>query len=264
MVHALEDEFNRHLRSLHASGAIDDVFYTHSLSHGAWYGKFYLVPKLHKIPNLSALSPDEIRTILKFRPIVSAPGSPSVALQRALVPVLQGLDELTGASTVVRDSFDFVDRLRTWSLSHPLPQGFELASFDIDSMFTSTPVVPCLEVIHSLYLEHEVVMYQKFKLSATTVVELLRLCCVVLFIDADGNVARQIEGFPMGGPISGVSCQLYVKTIERRALTTFPGIIPIFWVRYADDVFSIIHREFILAFAEHLNRSDGAGNQMDG
>ena len=258
IIHIFEDELNRRLRALHAEGKISDTFLRRSLSHGGWLSKFYLVPKIHKVKNIKALTSEQIRAILPFRPIVAAPGTPSYPLQRSLVPILQSLTGLYPLRTVLRDTFDFATRIREWRDQHTIPPTHSLVSYDVDTMYTSTPVNECLEVIKERAQLVHARISTDFGLSVETLIELLRLCTTVLFISPSGLVYRQNDGFPMGGPISGPSCQIYVEKIEQRALLAPPVPPPLFWVRYVDDAFSIIHKEHAEEFRLTLNQCDDA------
>ena len=229
-----------------------------NLSHGGWFSKFYLVPKIHKIADIKHKTRDEILRALPFRPIVAAPGSPSYQLQRSLVPLLQSLGGQYEVKTILKDSFDFTQRVHDWSATHQLDPSLTMASYDIDSMYTTTPLRECLEVIRDCINQQKRQIKEAFGFDADTVVELISLCTVVLFISPKGDVLRQNDGFPMGGPIAGPACQLYAEKIEQRALATFPEAPPLLWLRYVDDSFSIMPSASVPTYRDHLNNCDPA------
>ena len=199
---------------------------------------------------------------------------------------------------MLRDTFDFVRRLREWSASRTLLDSQRLVSFDIDSMYTATPVGACLEVIRERVQAQAARIEDEYRMNADTVVELVSLCTTVLFVSPDGWVYQQLDGFPMGGPVSGPACQLYAEMIEQKALrprinvgelqppphghsdptsdapmpnipvdTTValqavhpsPPTTPVIWLRYVDDSFCIIDNDFIMTFRDTLNAADPTG-----
>ena len=56
----------------------------------------------------------------------------------------------------------------------------------------------------------------------------------------------------MGAPTSGFAADIFMQSLERRALATFVHP-PRVWKRYVDDGFAIILLIMLLSFLEHLN-----------
>ena len=66
------------------------------------------------------------------------------------------------------------------------------------------------------------------------------------------TIYQQIFGCPMGSPLSPVLACMVMEVIEQIAIETFfepPSI----WVRYVDDVYSIVETNQIALFHDHLN-----------
>ena len=56
----------------------------------------------------------------------------------------------------------------------------------------------------------------------------------------------------MGSPVSAVIASLYMERFEEQAITiSFYG--PRIWERYVDDIFTILDRENLDGFLQHLN-----------
>ena len=69
------------------------------------------------------------------------------------------------------------------------------------------------------------------------------------------NVFQQVHGTAMGSPVSVVVANLVMKEIECRALSSF-HTPPHFWWRYVDDKCTVLPRDLVESFHEHLNSID--------
>ena len=56
----------------------------------------------------------------------------------------------------------------------------------------------------------------------------------------------------MGSPVSVVVAEIVMQNIEKRALRTCRQTIPL-WLRYVDDTFTVVHKDEIDEFHDHLN-----------
>ena len=56
----------------------------------------------------------------------------------------------------------------------------------------------------------------------------------------------------MGSPLSAVFANLYMESFEEQAITT-SSYEPRIWKRYVDDTFTILDRENVDDFLQHLN-----------
>ncbi|BHF64487.1 hypothetical protein SprV_0200749200 [Sparganum proliferum] len=86
----------------------------------------------------------------------------------------------------------------------------------------------------------------------TTAQDLIELMehCLKTFFTFEGTTYEQINGTPMGSPISGFIAEAVLQKLERRLLEEYK---PKFWARYVDDTFVIIDRDKINYYAEVLN-----------
>ena len=244
--------FNSTLRQLRKSGAISEDFLKSTRSASSSFALFYGLPKIHKIENLSHLDRKTILTKLKIRPITSACGFVTYRLQQRLVPILKLLEDHSADSFSVKNVYDFIERVRGKYLSADLV----LVSFDVESMFTSVPVKECLNLIGERLKELGPRIESEFNMSPETVLRLLRLCGTMLFQLPSGERFEQLWGFPMGGPISPLVCSFYIHHVETKALNTWSGPPPLWWLRYVDDTSSSIPRPLVGTFLSHLNSID--------
>ena len=240
--------FNAVLKQLHKKGLISLDMYKACRCSAPAFALLYGLPKVHKITDLKHLDRKLILSQLKLRPIISACGFVTYCLQQRLVPILKLLESHDSSSTVL-NVFEFIERVRE---KHLLPSS-ALVSFDVESMFTSGPVDECLEAITNRLTELEPTILKEHGLAARTVVRLLRLCGTVLFRVPSGECYEQLWGFPMGGPISPLVCSYFIHLVELKALDTWKGERPAWWLRYVDDTSAAFPRDAVPSFLVHLN-----------
>jgi hypothetical protein len=61
---------------------------------------------------------------------------------------------------------------------------------------------------------------------------------------------EQLQGTPMGSPISGLLAEVIMQKFEN---TAFTEIKPRIWIRYVDDTLVILKRHQVESFHEHIN-----------
>ncbi|VDL91182.1 unnamed protein product [Schistocephalus solidus] len=74
--------------------------------------------------------------------------------------------------------------------------------------------------------------------------------CLRTYFTFNGYVYEQIQGTPMGSPISGYLAEAILQELETQVFQIYK---PKFWMRYVDDTFVIIHREAKENFKRDLN-----------
>nr|VZI21820.1 unnamed protein product [Spirometra erinaceieuropaei] len=81
------------------------------------------------------------------------------------------------------------------------------------------------------------------------VMELLDYCLRTYFT-FNGQIYEQIQGTPMGSPISGYLAEAVMQELEARVFQSYK---PKFWMRYVNDTFVILHRDAKDNFKRQLN-----------
>ncbi|XP_072384341.1 uncharacterized protein [Diabrotica undecimpunctata] len=185
--------------------------------------KLYGLPKVHKVG-------------MPLRPIVSSIGSPTQPLAKFLANQLQPYAE--EADSYVKNAGHFIERIKDVTLD----PGHLLVSFDVVSLFTNVPVEESLEIIG-----------KKYPIPPDTL-NLTRHCLNNTYFIYKDQRYKQVEGAPMGSPLSPVIANLFMQEIEIRAITT-AEYKPKLWLRYVDDTFIIwTHGEEKLnTFLNHIN-----------
>ena len=100
-----------------------------------------------------------------------------------------------------------------------------LSSYDVTSLFTSVPIDPALNVIKDL-LEKDEKLNDRTVLLIQNIIELLGFCLHNTYFSFQNKFYEQVEGAPMGSPVSPIVANLYMESFERKALrsaTNPPG-----------------------------------------
>ena len=94
-------------------------------------------------------------------------------------------------------------------------------------------------------------------LTADDIMELLDFVQSTTYFSYNGEIHKQIQGAPMGSPVSVVVSNLFMEDHEEMAITTAPPEMkPKIWRRYVDDSFDIIKKDQRDPFTKHLNSID--------
>ena len=126
-------------------------------------------------------------------------------------------------------------------------------SFDIKSLFTRVPIQEAPQVIEERLREDETLDDRTLK-SPSTICNLTELCMRSTYFEFDERLYEQIEGAPIGSPLSPVLADLYMESFETAAIES-ASQPPSLWLRYVDDTFVIWpHGQHNLDnFLSHLN-----------
>ena len=185
--------------------------------------KFYGLPKIHKED-------------VPLRPIVSCIGSPLQQLAKYLAKQLQ--PHTDNMESNVKNASHFVELLKNQTVQ----PGDLLVSFDVVSLFTNIPVDEAIDVIRKKHQPPHHIM------------ELTEHCLKNTYFVYKDQRYKQIEGAPMGSPLSPVLANLFMEDLEARAIGTAKHK-PKLWLRYVDDTFVIWNhgRDKLQEFLKHLN-----------
>jgi hypothetical protein len=152
-----ENKLNTLLLKMKKGGEINEEQYQAMRSTGASPGKFYGLPKTHK-------------SGVPLRPIISNCGTYNYNVAKYLTKLLTS--ESVNEFSHVKDSFDFVENMRKIQI---MPNT-EMASFDVESLFTNVPTLETIDVIIKDIYDNENKTKVETKISSENMRRLLKLC----------------------------------------------------------------------------------------
>nr|XP_032523071.1 hemicentin-1-like [Danaus plexippus plexippus] len=168
---------------------------------------------------------------------VSQIDSPTYKLAKFLSKILSPLRGHT--KSFVKDSYQFVKDLKHLKLS----DNDSMVSFDVQSLFTSIPVLDCIEIVRGKLKDNNMPIEYA---------ELLKHCLTSGYLMWKDEFYIQVDGVAMGSPVSPVVADIFMEDFEVRALCS-PPIRPLIYKRYVDDTFTILNKNKTSAFLNHLN-----------
>ncbi|XP_064461588.1 uncharacterized protein LOC135371468 [Ornithodoros turicata] len=228
-----------HLRQLKKKGHLEDVTYRRLFSSDGASPRIYGLPKIHE-PGCP------------LRPIVSFIGSPTYNLSKYLVELVT---PVTGNNNLtVRNSKEFVEVVRTQAPSN----NDVMVSLDVVSLFTNVPKDLAVQVAEDR-LRKDSTLPSRTSLTVEEVAIFLRFCRNQTHFCFNGKCYHQIEGCPMGSPVSVTLANLVMEHIEETAMQRFSRPVK-FYRRYVDDTFVILDRNHVDEFHSVLNSIESSIN----
>ncbi|XP_072406260.1 uncharacterized protein [Chiloscyllium punctatum] len=212
----LPNRINNTLRNLQKNGQITRSDLQRMEPESNNTPRSYGLPKVHK--------PD-----ITLRPIVSLPGTPSHKLAKELQQKLKHL--ISGSRQSIQSTQEFLDIIRNIHID----KEETMISFDVMALFTSIDTTLAKETIANLLDRHN--RQQDVEpINKDGILKLQDLCLTTHFT-FNTQIYKQINGTPMGSPISGLIAEAVMQRLEQ---TVLPQIQAKLWVRYVDDTVAII------------------------
>ena len=162
---------------------------------------------------------------MKICPIIDQTGTHLYDCSEIIAQCLQPLaiNEYT-----ISDTLSFPDILR----ENLLDSNEEYVSYDVDSLFISIPLGETID-----FILDEICVRKKLKPFCKKSVskKLLNKLCKGCNFLADGKLIIQVDGCPMGGPISGVLSNIFSVEME---FDVVKPLKPKLYKRYVDNIYS--------------------------
>ena len=183
-------------------------------------GRFFATAKTHKFDSVNDITLDK----LKLRPIIDQTGT---YIYNASKVVAKYLRPLSKNKYSIDDTLTFPDLLKNAEES----EDYEDVSYDVESLFTSIPVRETIDyIIQKIYVKKEIKPFCKKSIFIKLLKKLTQECVFTI----NNRLIKQVDGCPMGGPISVVFSDIYVCKMEEDVVITAN---PIFYKRYVDDTY---------------------------
>ena len=214
------------------SGHLSETIYNKIRPKHKQPPRIYGQPKIHK-PNVP------------LRPIVSCINTFAYDLSAHLADILS---PLTGKSEyAVTNSANFVN-----TINHERIQEKEImVSFDVESLFTNVPIEDAVKAALRK-LENDPGLPDRTNLTPTQIADLLNFVLRSTYFQYNGSIYEQKDGAAMGSPVSAVIANIFMEDFEERAIANAIHK-PKIWKRYVDDTFTILDRDQVEGFLQHLN-----------
>ena len=124
---------------------------------------------------------------------------------------------------------------------------YEDVSYDVESLFTSIPIKETIDyIIHKIYIKNVIEPMCKKSIFKKLLRKLTKECTFLV----NNRLIKQIDGCPMGGPISVVFADIYMCKMEDDVVAPLK---PIFYKRYVDDTYVIRKKNTTDELFEKLN-----------
>ena len=110
---------------------------------------------------------------------------------------------------------------------------WELASLDVENLFTNVPVNETIDIINNIYNNPSLL---PFKINPNIFWEILLICTSeVPFPDHLGNIYIQTDGVFMGSILGPIFSNFHMSDFENRIFNSIRK--PSIYLRYVDDIF---------------------------
>ena len=217
-----EAKLQRFLRTLkNEKKCLNDVDYKFIYPSGSAPAKIYGTPKMHKLTDSD--------TFPKLRPIVSSVGTYNYNLAKYLCNLFSPhLPE----QYCTKDTFTFVEELKRVSLVDKI-----LVSFDVASLFTNIPLSETIKLAVDLIKTSQ----PDLNISEKDLTSLFNFATCETHFLFKGKFYDQIDGVAMGPPLAPVLGNLFMGHYEKECLSNYDGVLPSYYTRYIDDIFSVFN-----------------------
>ena len=126
-----------------------------------------------------------------------------------------------------------------------------MMSFDVESLFTNVPIEDAVKAtLHKL--ENDPSLADRTNLTPAQIADLLTFVLRSTYFQYNGSIYEQKDGAAIGSPVSAVIANIFMEDFEEHAIAS-AIYKPKIWKRYVDDTFTILDRDQVDGFLQHLN-----------
>lgn len=211
-INSLQAKCNKFISMVEKNKWIDKRYATGLRRYNSIPAKVYGLVKVHKIGH-------------PLRPIVASIGTPTYNLSKMFSIILRNVTGKTVRS--VKNS----NELKKCLVKVKLPKGYSLMSLDVKSLFTNIPN----ELVYNSIKVRWRIIKKYTNIPLKEFLEGLKLVLENNYCFFNGGFYLQIDGSPMGSPMSPVLADLVMEILEESVLNKVLYHIPFFF-RYVDDI----------------------------
>ena len=224
--------------------SIGEETYKKIYPSGSNPGKFYGTAKIHKLSNEEEMNIDNVDR-LPLRPIVSNIGTATYKTSKFLAELLAPLGK---SQYTVSSTKEFITKIK----DVVPPDGYQMISFDVVSLFTNVPLDKTIDIIiKKVYKEKRI----KTKIKAGKLRELLYLCTKEGHFTFNDETYVQTDGVMMGSPLGSLIANIFMCELETSIIPKLTDSVKL-WTRYVDDTFAFVKPTEIENIHRQLNSYD--------
>ena len=164
---------------------------------------------------------------------------------------------LGNSKYTVSSTKEFISKLRS---INP-PDGYQMISFDVVSLFTNVPLEKTIDIIiKKVYKEKRI----KTKIKADKLRALLYLCTKEGHFTFNDEIYVQVDGVMMGSPLGSLIANIFMCELENDMIPKMTEKLDS-WTRYVDDTFAFVKPTEIDNIHRQLNGyhpQQGGGKQL--
>ncbi|XP_071155741.1 uncharacterized protein [Mytilus edulis] len=205
-------EITTNLKNMCEQGHIDEDTFKYLKPEKSKPGRFYLLPKIHKVNNPG-------------RPIVSANDHPTEKISEFIDFHLR--PHVENLPSYIQDTTHYLKKMESLN---PLPPETILVSLDVTSLYTNIPhddgIEACREVWNSRNTLHP---------PTECLIQLLTLVLKCNNFVFNGEHFLQVNGTAMGTKMAPSYANIFMGKLEQRILNASLHQ-PLSWFRFIDDI----------------------------
>ena len=197
--------------------------------------QLYFLRKVHKDPH-------------RIRPIVSASAGPTAKISGHLCK--RFAPHLEDVHSLVKNSIQVVQILESLDLS--ADPDITLVTLDVESLYPSIPQGPGIEMVLQRVCPTSPPTSRRNNFK-NMLRDLLKIVLGDNHFEFSGNHYNQTRGVAMGTRCAPQFANLFMASLEEKALMSWGGTKPKLWLRFLDDIFMLWSESELSLFHSHLN-----------
>ncbi len=202
--------------------------------------RLYWLRKVHKNPH-------------KLRPIVSCCSGPTQKLSQLCNNLLKV--HLDSVQSLVTSSTEVIRIVEHLKVSPDTRRSLILATLDVKALYPSIPHEAGISMALQQAIPTEPPVSSSNNSRKNMLKEMLKIILSGNTFLFAGRTFKQIKGIAMGTPVAPTWANLFMGKLETDALTRWQGTLPLLWLRYIDDIFTLFPgpQEELDSLLQHMN-----------